>query len=198
MLSTRGFAGTRLTDVAKQAELQAPAIYYYFPSREELVEEVMWAGITRIRDHVTGALEAMPPGADPLVRIDAAVAAHLWFELELSDYTTAAIRNAGQVPERARSRYETGAAAYGALWRRLLEDAHAAGLLRADLDLRVARLMVLGALNWAAEWWLPAAAGLETVVATAQSMVRSGLGTTGRGRGSAPENPINVLESTRG
>ncbi|WP_131808905.1 TetR/AcrR family transcriptional regulator, partial [Mycolicibacter sinensis] len=33
VLSTKGFAGTRLTDVAEYAELQAPAIYYYYASR---------------------------------------------------------------------------------------------------------------------------------------------------------------------
>ena len=43
VLSRKGYAGTRLTDVADQAGLQAPAIYYYFPSREDLIEEVMWS-----------------------------------------------------------------------------------------------------------------------------------------------------------
>ena len=31
VLSANGYAGLRLTDVAAQAELQAPAIYYYYP-----------------------------------------------------------------------------------------------------------------------------------------------------------------------
>jgi TetR/AcrR family transcriptional regulator, cholesterol catabolism regulator len=36
VLSVKGYAGTRLSDVADYAELQAPAIYYYFASREDL------------------------------------------------------------------------------------------------------------------------------------------------------------------
>jgi AcrR family transcriptional regulator len=175
VLSRKGYAGTRLSDVADQAEIQAPAIYYYFPSRDDLVEEVMWTGIALMREHVTKVLAALPPGADPLERIDAAVEAHLRYSLEISDYTTASIRNAGQVPENIAIRYAAEASLYGDTWRKLLQDADNAGLLRPDLEPRAARMLVLGALNWAAEWWNPRRGSLEVVVRTAQSLVRHGL-----------------------
>ena len=175
VLSRKGYAGTRLSDVADQAELQAPAIYYYFGSRDDLIEEVMWSGIAHMREHMTKVLAALPPGADPLDRIDAAVEAHLRYCLEISDYTTASIRNAGQVPESIAVRYEAEASQYGDIWRKLLQDAADAGLLRPDLEPFAARMMVLGALNWAAEWWNPRRGSLDTVVRTAQSLVRHGL-----------------------
>ena len=175
VLSRKGYAGTRLSDVADQAEIQAPAIYYYFPSRDDLIEEVMWTGIARMREHMTRVLAAMPSGADPLARIDAAVEAHLRYCLEISDYTTASIRNAGQVPENIAIRYTAEASQYGDMWRKLLQDAENAGLLRPALDPMAARMMVLGALNWAAEWWNPRRGSLDTVVRTAQSLVRHGL-----------------------
>ena len=37
VLSAKGYAGMRLSDVAKVADLQAPAIYYYFPDKDALV-----------------------------------------------------------------------------------------------------------------------------------------------------------------
>ena len=175
VLSRKGYAGTRLSDVADEAEVQAPAIYYYFPSREALVEEVMWTGIARMREHVGKVLAALPAGVGPLKRIDAAVAEHLRYELDISDYTTAAIRNAGQVPDDIRTRYSAEAATYGEMWRQLLQDAAQAGLLRPGLEPMAARMLVLGALNWAAEWWDPRRGNLETVVRTAQSLVRNGL-----------------------
>jgi AcrR family transcriptional regulator len=175
VLSRKGYAGTRLSDVADQAEIQAPAIYYYFPSRDDLIEEVMWTGIALMREHVTKVLAALTPGADPLERIDAAVEAHLRYSLEISDYTTASIRNAGQVPENIAIRYAAEASVYGDTWRKLLQDADNAGLLRPDLEPRAARMLVLGALNWAAEWWNPRRGSLEVVVRTAQSLVRNGL-----------------------
>ncbi|MDQ2814623.1 MAG: TetR/AcrR family transcriptional regulator, partial [Actinomycetota bacterium] len=174
VLSRKGYAGTRLSDVADQAEIQAPAIYYYFPSRDDLIEEVMWSGIAHMREHVTGILASLPAGAGPLERIDAAVEAHLRYSLEISDYTTASIRNAGQVPEGIGIRYAAEASLYGDTWRKLLQDADTAGLLRPDLDRRAARMLVLGALNWAAEWWNPRRGSLEVVVRTAQALVRNG------------------------
>src|SRR2546423_15540110 len=60
VLSKNGYAGLRLTDVAAEAEIQAPAIYYYYGSRDELIEEVMWAGIADMREHVASALAEMP------------------------------------------------------------------------------------------------------------------------------------------
>lgn len=137
----------------------------------------MWTGIARMREHVEGALDALPQDTGPMERIDAAVEAHLRFELEISDYTTASIRNAGQIPENIRIRYSTEATKYGDIWRKLVQEANNAGLVRSDLDRRAARMMVLGALNWAAEWWNPHRGSLDVVVRTAQSIVRHGLGT---------------------
>jgi AcrR family transcriptional regulator len=190
VLSRKGNAGTRLSDVADQARLQAPAIYYYFPSREALVEEVMWTGIWLMREHVGQVLAALPPGTGAMERIDAAVAAHLRYALDISDYTTAAIRNAGQVPDDILIRYSAEAAKYGEIWHALLHDAAQAGLLRPELEPMAARMLVLGALNWAAEWWDPGRrTSLDTVVRTAQSLVRNGL-SAGAGSLSGERPPV--------
>ena len=175
VLSANGYAGLRLTDVAAQAELQAPAIYYYYPSRDDLIEEVMWAGIADMREHVVAILDGLPADVSALDRLLAAVSAHLRHELEISDYTTAAIRNAGQVPPPIRKRQVLEEERYGEVWRRLINDMARSGELRADLDLYIAQMLVLGALNWAVEWWDPRRGSLEAVVANAQSFVRYGL-----------------------
>lgn len=178
VLSAKGYAGLRLNDVAAQAELQAPAIYYYYPSRDDLIEEVMWAGIADMREHVIAMLDGLPANVSPLDRLLAAVEAHLRHELEISDYTTAAIRNSGQVPQGIRKRQILEEQRYGEVWRRLINEMARSGQLRADLDLYMAQMLVLGALNWAVEWWDPRRGSLEAVVANAQSFVRHGLAET--------------------
>jgi TetR/AcrR family transcriptional regulator, cholesterol catabolism regulator len=175
VLSIKGYAGMRLSDVAEYAELQAPAIYYYFPSREDLIEEVMWAGIADMRDHFLAVLATAPADATPMDKIMLGVEAHLRHELEISDYTTASIRNAGQLPENIRKRQIAEEARYGEVWKKLFKQAAAAGEIRDDLDLYIAQMLVFGALNWTAEWWNPKRGSLETVVAMAQSFVREGL-----------------------
>lgn len=175
VLSDRGYAGLRLTDVAAEAELQAPAIYYYFPSRDELIEEVMWSGIADMREHVAAALEDVPDGTPALDRLLVAAAAHLRHELEISHYTTAAIRNSGQVPQAIRKRQILEEERYGDIWRRLVNDVARDGVLRPELDLYIAQMLVLGALNWAVEWWNPRRGSVEAVVANAQSIIRHGI-----------------------
>jgi len=175
VLSVKGFAGTRLTDVAEYAELQAPAIYYYFPSREDLIEEVMYCGISDMRRHLQDTLDGLSADATALDKITAAVEAHLRHELELSDYTTASIRNSGQVPEHLRTRQKKEEAAYGRIWRKLFTEAVADGDIRADIDPRFARMLVIGALNWAAEWWDPRRDSVDALVATAQELIRGAL-----------------------
>jgi len=178
VLSIKGYAGMRLTDVAEYAELQAPAIYYYFPSREDLIEEVMWVGIADMHNHLVEILDKVPSEMTPMERILVAVEAHLRHELEISDYTTASIRNSGQVPKKIRTRQLAEEAKYGEVWRKLIRDAIVEGEIRSDLDPFMAQMLVLGSLNWAAEWWNPKRGSLEIVVRNAQSFVRNGLGVT--------------------
>jgi TetR/AcrR family transcriptional regulator, cholesterol catabolism regulator len=175
VLSANGYAGFRLVDVATLAGLQAPTIYYHYPSRDDLVEEVMWVGIADMRDHVLAVLDAADADATPLDRLLLAVEAHLRHALEISDYTTASVRNAGQVPAKIRRRQLKEETRYGEVWRRLIDEMVRAGQLRADLDPYVARMLIFGALNWTPEWWRPRKGSLDTVVANAQSVVRFGL-----------------------
>jgi len=175
VLSRKGYAGMRLTDVAQVAEIQAPAIYYYFDSREDLIEEVMWSGIADMRKHMTAVLDDLPDGTEPMDRILVAVETHLRHELEIPAYTTASIRNSGQVPENIRKRQVTEENRYGRIWRDLIRSAHAEGAIRTDLDLYITQMLILGALNWAAEWWNPRRGSVEKVVTTTQNFVRSAL-----------------------
>jgi TetR/AcrR family transcriptional regulator, cholesterol catabolism regulator len=183
VLSTKGYAGLRLTEVAAHAELQAPAIYYYYASRDELIEEVMWVGIADMRQHVADTLAALPAEAPAIERLLVAVEAHLRHSLEISDYTTASIRNAGQVPLQIRKRQILEEERYGELWRTLINDMARAGELSADLDLYVAQMLVLGALNWTVEWWDPRRSSVDAIVRNAQAFVRHGLSEPAPGRG---------------
>lgn len=175
VLSAKGYAGMRLGDVAEVAEIQAPAIYYYFSSREQLIEEVMWVGLADMRAYLLKALDEAPADADGLERILIAVEAHLRHELELSDYATAVIRNGGQLPDKIRERQEVESKKYGAVWRGLFKAAAADGDIRSDLDPYLAQMLVMGTVNWAAEWWQPGRVSVDRVVTNAQNFVRNAL-----------------------
>lgn len=178
VLSRQGYAGTRLSDVAERAEVQTPAIYYYFASRDDLIEEVMACGLADMRENLKSTLAALPPDTSAIDRILVAAETHLRHELEISDYTTASIRNHGQIPERLRIRADQEGDSYGAIWRQLFDDAARTGSLRTDVDPRISQMLVMGALNWAAEWWDPTRTSLDGIVLAAQRLIRDALSST--------------------
>src|SRR5581483_5694828 len=172
----RGYAGARLADIAEAAGMHPPGVYYYFASKEELVEEVLRVGVARARRYVQERVAALPEGVPALDRLRAAIEAHALMVLEIGDYTSANIRIFGQVPDDVRARHLADQRAYGNVWRALLEEARAAGELRADVDLIVVRMLLLGALNWTAEWYRP---GRETAIEVAReaaAMICDGIG----------------------
>jgi TetR/AcrR family transcriptional regulator, cholesterol catabolism regulator len=175
VLNRNGYAGTRLSDIAAVAQLQAPAIYYHFPSRDELIQEVVQVGLRRTMDHVENCFAALPPGSGPMVRITAAVRAHLEIVLRDSEFAAAAIRNAAQLPPAIRTVQLVDQNRYGALWRELVDAGVEAGEIHPDLDARAARMFVMGALNWAPEWWREDHGSLEETVRTAQALISRGL-----------------------
>ena len=173
----KGYAGARLSDIAELAEMHTPGVYYYFPSKEDLVEEVLRVGVARARGYVQARVAAVPAGASALDRLRAAIEGHVLMVLEIGDYTSANIRIFGQVPDDVRARHLADQRAYGDVWRALLEDARAGGELRPDLDLSVVRMLILGALNWTAEWYRPGSSQTAAEVAReATAMICEGIG----------------------
>jgi len=172
VLAERGYGQTRLGEVAALAGLKPPAIYHYFGSREDMIAEVMRVGQQRVRAHVEDAVSQVHGCA--LDRIDAAVAAHLEIQLELSEFAAAVTRNAGHTPGRVRAALKEESDAYHETWRRLIADARASGEMRADLDPTIARMLIIGALNWAVEWWTKGRP-IDALASSAQRLVRQAL-----------------------
>ena len=171
----KGYAGARLSDIAEAAEMHTPGVYYYFPSKEDLVEEVLHAGVARAAAFVEERVAAVPEGASALDRLRAAIEGHVLMVLEIGDYTSANIRIFGQLPADIRRRHLAQQRAYGDLWRSLLEEARAAGELRPDLDLSVLRMLILGALNWTVEWYRPGMLSASEVARQATTMICEGV-----------------------
>lgn len=178
VLSNKGVAGTRLSDVAREAQMQAPAIYYYFDSREELIVEVIRYGSLDTREVVSARLDALPKELSAMDRILVAVEAHLRNSLEISDYANASARNVGQLPDHLKAQPLAEQVRYGQLWRQLISAAVDSGECATELDVPIAVLLVLGALNYTAEWFDPARSSIDRVVHSAQSLVYFGLGGT--------------------
>jgi AcrR family transcriptional regulator len=157
-----------------RAGLQTPSLYYHFASKEELIEAVLALGVTRTFEHVKQRVAAVP--ADDYVgRLRAAIEAHVEMVLETGNYSAANLRLYGQMPDDIRKRLQRTQRRVGRYWNQLLQDAAQAGAIRTDLDLSAVRMLILGALNWTAEWYRPGALTPEQLAQHATAIVIDGI-----------------------
>jgi AcrR family transcriptional regulator len=148
----QGYSATTLRQIARMAEIKAGSIYYYFDSKEAILDEVLERGLRRIFEAVKLALEQAGKVSHRR-KIGLAIETHLAALLEASDFTSANIRIYGQLPEHLKKRHRPLRRAYAKYWDRLFLDARRAGEIRADIEIVPLRIFVLGALNWTVEWF---------------------------------------------
>lgn len=155
MFRKKGYEAATLNDIGRKAKIRAPAVYYYFGSKEKLLEEVLDVGIDRIHDSVREAVNAMSAEASYRERIEKAIYVHLATLLQHNDYTAANIINFGLAPRKVRAQNHIRREAYGDFWRELLQNAQNSGEIGAHVDLSLLRLFLIGALDWSHEWYHP-------------------------------------------
>jgi AcrR family transcriptional regulator len=148
-LATAGYTATTVKSIAETIGMQDASIYYHFSSKDELVGEVLDIGTARAVTAVDHALAELPDEHDPREALRVAIIAHAEAVLGGGDYPRANVRTFGQLPPDLTQRHRH----YGQIWTQLIDDGVEAGALRGDLNRSVARLIVIGALCWAIEWF---------------------------------------------
>lgn len=172
----KGYALTRLADIAVRARTPTSGIYYYFKSREAIVAEVLRIANERTLERVQGAVAALPPEATIQDKITAAVHGHLGIVLSGDPYTLAHMRIFDQIPAKLQKRFLGVLDETSEIWRQLFAEAHEAGVLRDDLDLSVVRHLLLGMMNWSIEWYKPGRLSIEEIARQTASLLFSGIG----------------------
>jgi len=148
----QGYSATTLRQIAATAEIKAASIYYYFDSKEAILNEVLHRGLLSVFEAVKTALKHAG-NTSHRRRIGLAIEAHLVALLEASDFTSANIRIYGQLPEHLKKPHRPLRRAYARYWDSLFLEARRAGEIRADIEIVPLRIFVLGALNWTIEWF---------------------------------------------
>lgn len=175
IFSDRGYSGATMRDIAQAADMKAGSLYYYYPSKELLIEAVIDQGIHSVSTSVYRAIAGLPPSSNYCDRIRAAISAHFESILKYDTFASLSRHLLAQVPEDIRRKHVERRDAYSDFWLNLLVSAAAAGELRQDLDLRLARTFLLGGMNSALDWYRPNGKSIDELAEHFAAITESGL-----------------------
>lgn len=189
VLAERGYAHTRLSDIAARLEIHAGSLYYYFPSKEALVEEVVQKSNVDIAEYVNAHLDALPSSATFREKIETIVSSHLRRILQRDPYTRAARALRDQIPPKLQWIYTEGAAAYKHLLSDLFDQAAAHGEIRDDVSLSIVRLALIGSMTWSLSWYRPGKLSPDEIAQVISAVFIEGLLVRGPAGGGTPNFP---------
>jgi AcrR family transcriptional regulator len=178
LFRSQGYSATSTRDIAAAVGMQSGSPFYHFKSKGALLYAVMEEGMRSALQRQAGALGAglddeaftVPPardagaaetGAHPDPQAEAAQARfatliRTHFDILLgkgSDFIPVMLYEWRSLNPRQRAGIAQLQREYDAHWLPVLDALAAAGRLRGDVHL--ARLFILGALNWSVQWYDP-------------------------------------------
>jgi AcrR family transcriptional regulator len=145
----QGYDGTTVRDIAAAVGMRSGSPFYHFANKEEILYAVMEEGL---RQGLARSEAALAHHADARDRFTALMRAHFGTILEDgSDFVPVMLYEWRRLPPAYRKRLIAVKDRYDALWQAVLDELTAAGAIRGDTKL--ARLMILGAINFTATWY---------------------------------------------
>lgn len=174
VLRHKGLAGAKLSEIAQRAGMLAPSIYHHFPSKDHLVEEVMMEGIYHNSRHITARVEGLGASASPMVRLRAAIVAHVDFLLTGDDYSAAVSRIFDDLPDEMRKRVLAAYSSFDNYWRDLIVAAQADGSGTSALDATVVRKFLIAMLDSSSSWYRPGKLGPAQIAEQAADLLLFG------------------------
>ena len=147
----KGFAATTTRDIAAAAGMQSGSPFYHFKSKDALLFAVMQEGMQAAMNRQTMAMQKVAAG-QPMEQIQLLIRTH--FDTLLgpgNDFVPVMLYEHRSLSNTQRASLAKLQAAYESVWTPVLQALHASGHLR--VPVKLARLLMLGALNWSVQWF---------------------------------------------
>jgi AcrR family transcriptional regulator len=148
LYAERGFQGASVADLARACRTSKSLIYHYYPSKEDILFEVMHSHVRSLLDTAEEVIKANAPAAETLAALTSAFMAH---------YVGAAARQRVLLNELERLPKQKRAIVVG-IQRRLVEIVEdLLAKLRPELGARAAlrwpaAMLYFGMINWTHTW----------------------------------------------
>jgi AcrR family transcriptional regulator len=159
LFRTQGFDATSTRDIAAAAGMRSGSPFYHFESKEALLAAVMLEGMERALQRQADAMARAAADAQPRslsARDCLRVLVRNHFDVLVgpeSDFIPVMLYEWRSLSTSERSAVKALKDRYETVWVPVLDALHASGELSGDV--RLARLLIFGALNWTAQWYRP-------------------------------------------
>jgi AcrR family transcriptional regulator len=168
LFRTQGFDATTTRDIAAAVGMHSGSPFYHFKSKGDLLFAVMEEGMRAAIARQSTALDALNSAAPMLLNSElstpvqtvqkALLAALVRNHLDIllgpdADFIPVMLYEWRSLNPRQRKQITLIKDEYEAVWTPVLLALHAAG--RLGCEVKLARLMIFGALNWTAQWYDP-------------------------------------------
>jgi AcrR family transcriptional regulator len=148
----RGFAGTTVREIGDRAGVGQSSLYHHARSKGKLLGELH---ATFVRDLI-GQLEAVIESQEvPTVQLRGVVTAMLAMVHTHRAVVTVYLRESYALSGEAREEVAQERKKIDSIVDLILRRGLESGEFRADLDVHLTRLMILGMCNWAYQWYQP-------------------------------------------
>ena len=180
LFRAKGYSATTVRDIAAAANMLPGSLHYRYANKEDLLLALIDHGIERATAAVRAAVSEVD---DPLDRLRAALRAHLSLLVNEDVSIYVSLYEGRSLSGDSRAQMVRRRDRYDALWDGILHAAAGTGRIRPDADLRLVRLLLLGAANWTAQWFSPKGKYSSDAVADAfLEIVWNGLAKPGSAR----------------
>ncbi|MGB8842283.1 MAG: TetR/AcrR family transcriptional regulator [Aliidongia sp.] len=148
LFAAQGYVGTSMRDIARAVGMLPGSLYYHFPSKEVLIEQIFIVGSQTLSAAVEAAVAGL---SDPWARLEQACVTHLEAHLSDSRFAAAITAESLKLAPPLRARLVAHLDRYEALFAAMVQALD----LPPEIDRSIYRLSLLSTLNAVEFWYRP-------------------------------------------
>lgn len=149
VFAERGFHGATTQDIADVLGIRQASLYYYFSSKEAALELVCLRGVEGFFE-AAKAIAARPESARK--RLTSLIESHLSPLVDRANFVKVFLNERQHLPRESRRRIGRWSRGLERIFEEVIGEGVVKGEFRADLDIRLATLAILGMCNAASSW----------------------------------------------
>ena len=150
LFAERGYEATTFNDIADAVGLLKGSLYYYAPSKEDLLYSVIHEVHQSGRELVDRNTEE---GLDTISQLRNVVGDAVRFLIESREKNVIAMRDFRALSEESQRELGDERVVFWKYLRRLISTGQSEGTIRADVDVLVVATAILGAINYLPAWY---------------------------------------------